>query len=118
MSARILIVDDDKLLREVAGDYLSENDYEVDLAESGEEAMDIFEAGKYQLAVIDMVMPGSDGIEVMREMIAADPKLFCILMTGYATVENVCKAVTNGVSDYIIKPFQLSELLEAVQKYI
>ena len=117
MPIHILLVDDDRLLREVVGEYLTNHDYEVDLVESGEEAMTIFESGKYQLALIDLVMPGMNGLEVMEKLMTIDPKLYCIIMTGYPTIDSAYKAMVEGVSDYIIKPFQLSELLETVQKY-
>ncbi len=118
MLARILVVDDDRLLREVVGEYLSGHDYEVDLAESGEEALTLFEMGKYQLAIIDLVMPGMNGLEVMEKLMKDDPKIYCIIMTGYPTIDSAYKAMVEGVSDYVIKPFQLSELLETVQKYL
>lgn len=118
MAARIILVDDDRLLREVVGEYLTNHEYEVDLAESGEEAMAMFEEGKYQLALIDLVMPGINGLEVMEQMMNKDPKIYCIIMTGYPTIDSAYKAMVEGVSDYIIKPFQLSEMLETVQKYI
>ncbi len=117
MPVRILMVDDDRLLREVVGEYLVNHDYDVDPAESGEEALAMFEAGKYQLALIDLVMPGMNGLELMEKLMTLDPKIYCIIMTGYPTIESAYKAMVDGVSDYIIKPFQLSELLETVQKY-
>jgi DNA-binding NtrC family response regulator len=117
MPARILLIDDDRLLREVVSEYLTSHEYEVDLAESGEEAMNLFEAGKYQLALIDLVMPGMNGLEVMEKIMNADSKIYCIIMTGYPTIDSAYKAMVEGVSDYIIKPFQLSEMLETIQKY-
>jgi len=118
MPARILLIDDDRLLREVVREYLVGHEYEVDLAESGEDAMEMFEPGKHQLALIDLVMPGMNGLEVMEKLLAADSNIYCIIMTGYPTIDSAYKAMVEGVSDYIIKPFQLSELLEKVQKYI
>lgn len=118
MSANILLVDDDRLLREVVGEYLSGHDLVVDLAESGEEAMLMFEPGKYKLAILDLVMPGMNGLELMEKIMQLDPKVYCLIMTGYPTIDSAYKAMVEGVSDYIIKPFQLSELLESVQKYL
>jgi two-component system response regulator FlrC len=117
MAARILLVDDDRLLREVVGEYLTGHNYQVDLAESGEEAMTMFEPGKYNLALLDLVMPGMNGLELMEKLMKADEKIYCLIMTGYPTIDSAYKAMVDGVSDYIIKPFQLSELLETVQKY-
>ena len=117
MQARILLVDDDMLLREVIGEYLSAHDYIVDLAEDGFKALELFAEGKYQIALIDLVMPGMTGLELMEKLLSMDDKLFCLIMTGYPTIDSAYKAMVEGVSDYIIKPFQLMELLNIVQKY-
>ncbi len=117
MAARILLVDDDRLLREVVGDYLLAHDYTVDLAESGENALELFEPGKYHIAIIDLVMPGMNGLELMRKIMQLDTNVYCLIMTGYPTIDSAYQAMVDGVSDYIIKPFQLSELLEVVHKY-
>jgi DNA-binding NtrC family response regulator len=118
MPAKILLVDDDRLLREVVGEFLEGHEYVVELAESSEDALTMFEKGKYQLAILDLVMPGMNGLDLMIELMERDPKLYCLIMTGYPTIDTAYKAMVEGVSDYIIKPFQLSELLETVQKYI
>jgi DNA-binding NtrC family response regulator len=118
MPARILLVDDDRLLREVVGEFLVGHGYEVELAESSEEAITMFEKDKYQLAILDLVMPGMNGLDLMVQLMETDPKLYCLIMTGYPTIDTAYRAMVEGVSDYIIKPFQLSELLETVQKYV
>jgi two-component system NtrC family response regulator len=118
MGARILLVDDDRLLREVVGEYLSASQLTVDLAESGDQALEIFKPGKYRVAVIDLVMPGMNGLQLMEKIIELDSSIYCLIMTGYPTIDSAYKAMVDGVSDYIIKPFQLSELLETIQKYI
>jgi len=118
MSARILLVDDDRLLREIIGEYLSSRGYDVDLAEDGEHALAKFSPGRYQLALIDMVMPGMSGLELMSELLKQDEKIFCLIMTGYPTIDSAYQSMVEGASDYIIKPFQLIELLNIVQKYV
>ncbi len=118
MNSRILLVDDDMLLREVIGEYLSAHGYTVDLAESGQRALEMLEPGKYQLALIDLVMPNMNGLELMEKILAVDENIFCLIMTGYPTIDSAYKAMVDGVSDYIIKPFQLMELLNIVQKYV
>nr|MDK2850349.1 hypothetical protein [Candidatus Cloacimonadota bacterium] len=116
MKARILLVDDDRLLREVIGDFLVLNDYAVDMAENAEHALKKFSPGSYDIALIDAVMPGMNGLELMRELMAQDPHLFCLIMTGYPTIDSAYKSMIQGASDYIIKPFQLSELLAAIKQ--
>lgn len=118
MKSRILLVDDDRLLREVIGDFLFAHGFDVDLAEDAAHALAKFEQGKYQLALIDLVMPGMNGLELMNRLRELDPGMFCIIMTGYPTVDSAYKSMVDGASDYIIKPFQLLELLNTIGKYI
>ncbi|MDP2173894.1 MAG: response regulator [Candidatus Cloacimonadaceae bacterium] len=118
MSSRILLVDDDRLLREVIGEYLSSRGYEVDLAEDGEHALAKFSPGRYRLAILDLVMPGMNGLELMAKILAQDKEIFCLIMTGYPTIDSAYKSMIEGASDYIIKPFQLMELLNIVQKFV
>jgi len=118
MVPRILLVDDDRLLREVIGEYLSTNGFIVDLAEDAEQALAMFTPGKYQVALIDIVMPGMNGLDLMQEIIKQDDKVFCLIMTGYPTIDLAYKAMVHGVTDYIIKPFHLLELINILQKNI
>ncbi len=118
MIPRILLVDDDRLLREVIGDFLSTHGFEVDLAEDGKHALAKFAPGKYRLALIDMVMPGMNGLELMTQILEKDPDIFCLVMTGYPTIDSAYRSMVDGASDYIIKPFQLMELLNTIGKYV
>ena len=118
MSVKILLVDDDRLLREVIGEYLVLSGYHVDMAEDAPQALTKFQPGRYQLALIDLVLPGMNGLELMKELMAQDPELFCLIMTGYPTIDRAYKSMVEGASDYIIKPFQLTELLSAVQQHL
>lgn len=117
MATRILLVDDDRLLREVIGDFLSMHGYEVDLAEDAQHALVKFEPGKYRLALIDIIMPGMNGLELMKTLIEKDKDIFCLIMTGYPTVDNAYNSMVEGATDYIIKPFQLNELLNIISNY-
>lgn len=116
MNIRILLVDDDRLLREVIGEYLVLQGYHVDMAEDATHALTKFEPGRYELALVDLVLPGKSGLELMREMMAQDPELFCLIMTGYPTIDSAYKSMVKGATDYIIKPFQLTELLSAIEQ--
>lgn len=118
MSHKILLVDDDRLLREVMGEFLAMHEYSVEFAESAEKALEIFEPGKFDLAIVDLVMPGMNGLELMQRLLAADSELFCLIMTGYPTIDSAYKSMVEGASDYIIKPFQLSELLSALKQHL
>jgi DNA-binding NtrC family response regulator len=118
MSKKILIVDDDQLLRDVVGQYLSKNGYEVIIPNSALEAIEIFKTGEFSLAIIDLVMPDIGGIELMEALISKDPNLRIVIMTGYPTVDSAYKAMVDGVFEYIIKPFRMKELLEVARKLI
>ncbi len=118
MEARILLVDDDRLLREVIGEYLVLNGFRVDMAEDANQALLKFKPGTYDLALIDLVLPGMSGLKLMQKLMDDDPKLFCLIMTGYPTIDSAYKSMVEGASDYIIKPFQLSELLSAIGQYL
>ncbi len=118
MSSRIIIVDDDELLREVIGEFLTSKGYEVDVAKTGNDALGVFEPGKYCMAVIDEALRSISGLKLMKEIRAIDPDVFCLIMTAYPGMEKVLKAMEDGTSDYIIKPFQLLELLNIVKKYV
>jgi len=118
MSKRILVVDDDKLLREVVADFLERSGYETVMAESGDEALQQFSPQSFDLALVDLVMPGMNGLELMQKLFEQDSSLFIIIMTGYPTVDSAYKAMIDGVSDYVIKPFRFDELLQTVMKHI
>ncbi|MCB5263043.1 MAG: response regulator [Candidatus Cloacimonetes bacterium] len=118
MEARILLVDDDRLLREVISEYLVLNGYNVDMAEDATHALTKFQPGRYELALIDLVLPGMNGLELMQTLVAQDSEIFCLIMTGYPTIDSAYKSMVEGASDYIIKPFQLSELLSAIQQHL
>jgi DNA-binding NtrC family response regulator len=63
-------------------------------------------------------MPGMGGLELINKLIPADPDLFCLIMTGYPTIDSAYKSMVDGVSDYIIKPFQLFELLSIIRQHL
>ncbi len=118
MSARILLVDDDRLIREVIGEYLISRGYEVDLAEEGYEALTMFCKQPYNLILIDGLMQRMTGLELMRLIHARDKHALCMIMTGHKNLDSVKKSMREGISDFIIKPFRLPELLNLVQKYV
>jgi len=118
MSFKILLVDDDILLREVIGEFLFTGGYEVDIAENGNQALTLFEPGKYGLALIDQDMKQSSGVKLMKQIRKLDKDIFCLIMAGYPSLDKVSAAIEEGNSDLIIKPFAMPELLSIVQKYV
>lgn len=114
---RILLVDDDRLLREVVEEFLRSQGFIVDSAENTVCALASFQPGKYNLALIDQGVHNNGGIKLMKALMAKDPDLVCLIMTGYANLKKIDNINAESNTDYIIKPFLLTELLHIVQKY-
>jgi DNA-binding response OmpR family regulator len=118
---KILIVDDDADVREDISGVLANAGYVVDMAVSGndalEKALSTSSAG-YDIVLLDLVMPGLTGMEVLREIKKVLPKLKVIMITAFSTVESAIEAIKNGASDYISKPFKIDELLRIISRVI
>ncbi|MBI5898571.1 MAG: sigma-54-dependent Fis family transcriptional regulator [Rhodocyclales bacterium] len=110
---KVLVVDDDHYTRTLI-DHLIAETSEVRLAADGAEARRLFAAEDFNLVLMDQRLPADNGIELMREFRARRPHLVGILMTGYADVRDAVAAVREGMFDYLTKPFEDLESLEAV----
>jgi len=107
---RILVVDDESLMREFLTESLQAQGYEVDAAESGAVAITCIEADTYDLVLTDYKMPKVTGMDVLSQAISLQPDCKVIMMTAYGTVENAVEAMKVGAFDYITKPFSLDEI--------
>ena len=107
---RVLIVDDELIVRDSLGRWFQEEGYEVGLAEDSSRALTRLAEGRWDVALVDIKMPGTDGIELQSRMRLIDPDLIVIIMTGYASVETAVQALKNGAYDYVTKPFDPDEL--------
>jgi DNA-binding NtrC family response regulator len=104
--ASILVVDDDPNLAGTLRDFLTHDGYSVEVANSGAEALAIQQANPgISLALIDLIMPGTDGLSLTAELRRCNPDMTVIIMTGYATIETAVEAIKCGAEDYITKPF-------------
>jgi len=112
--ARILIVDDEEQLRSVLLRFLSLLGYQVGEAASGDEALDMLECIPYDVAILDIRMPGMDGTEVMQQARRMRPGLAIIFLTGHATLESAIAAVKADAVDYLLKPVSNRNLAAAV----
>ncbi len=115
---RIHIIDDEPIIHEVLGDLLSSEGYEVENSASGEEALDKHSSQSFQLILLDLLLPGINGIEVLKKLKKIDPNSVIIIITAFASVESAISAMKIGAYDYIQKPFKHDELLITVQRAI
>ncbi|HOJ19087.1 MAG: sigma-54-dependent Fis family transcriptional regulator [Ignavibacteriales bacterium] len=113
---RILIVDDENIVRESLFHWFEEEGYEVDVAEDGETALKKFEKGKYNLMLVDMKMPGMSGLDLLTRIKEIDDEVIFILITAFASVPTAIRALKDGAFDYITKPIDPEELSHIVDK--
>jgi DNA-binding NtrC family response regulator len=112
---RLLIVDDEPIVRDSLGKWFAEEGYDVGAAESASEALTRLAEGRWDLALVDIKMPGTDGIELQHRLHDVDPQLIVIIMTGYASVETAVAALKNGAYDYVTKPFDPDDIAHTVR---
>ena len=114
----IHIIDDEPIIHEVLGDLLSSEGYAVVNSANGEEALEKHSSQKFDLILLDLLMPGMDGIEVLKLLKKREPRSIIIIITAYASVESAISAMKIGAFDYIQKPFKHDELLLTVERAI
>ncbi|MCX8066529.1 MAG: response regulator transcription factor [Anaerolineae bacterium] len=116
LSPRVLVVDDEADVRWVLRIALEEWGYRVDEVASGEEALSRIATYHYDLLLLDLRMPGIDGVGVMERVRLSHPNLPIVILTGYATLESAIAAVRYGAADYLLKPVSIREIARAVRK--
>jgi two-component system, NtrC family, response regulator HydG len=110
----LLVVDDELIVRDSLAKWFREENYDVSTADSASAALTLMAGQHFDLALVDIKMPGTDGIELQRRMKEADPDLIVMIMTGYASVETAVTALKNGAYDYVTKPFDPDDIAHAV----
>jgi len=113
---KLLIVDDELSVRDSLGKWFREEGFEIGTAESASDALTRMAENKWDLALLDIKMRGTDGIELQRRLHEMDPNLVVIMMTGYASVETAVTALKNGAYDYVSKPLDPDEIAHLVKK--
>lgn len=111
---RILVVEDDSFFREVFSDLLREEGYEVDIASSGADAMEMLARQEYVVVVTDLVMPDVSGLDLLSRIKQRDPSIEVIMVTGHGNLETAIFALKNGARDYLVKPINPDELKHTV----
>jgi DNA-binding NtrC family response regulator len=110
----LLVVDDELIVRDSLDKWFREEGYDVTVAESAQDALTKMAAKPFDLALVDIKMPGTDGVELQRRMREIDPEMLVIIMTGYASVETAVAALKNGAYDYVSKPFDPDDIAHSV----
>ena len=111
----VLVVDDEEIMREILETLLSREGYDVRLASSGTEGLELARSLPFDAAIVDIMMPGLDGIATLDELKRIDEDLAVIIITAYASVESAISAMKSGAFDYITKPFKNDEVLVVVR---
>ena len=115
--ARVLVVDDAAFMRKVLGDALASGGHEVvGQASNGAEAVERFQELRPELTTLDITMPEKDGLEALREIVAADPGARVIMCSALGQEAKVLEAIKSGAKDFVVKPFQAPRVLEAIDK--
>ncbi len=113
---RVLIVDDEKFIRDILADFLGMEGYVVRTAEDGAAALNELHHAHYDLVISDLKMPRMGGIELLDAIGTAAPNALTVIMTGFGTVETAIDAMKRGAYDYILKPFKVEEVIHVVQR--
>jgi DNA-binding NtrC family response regulator len=112
---RLLMVEDEPLLRVAVSDALRREGWVVDIAEDGVRGLELFEENRPDLALVDMVMPRMDGMELLRRIKASDPDCIVVMITAHGSVERAVEAMRYGASDFITKPFRTGQLIARIE---
>ncbi len=115
---RILLVEDDSALRFIIRDNLEVHHYEVDVAEDGDAALDLYHSRVYSLIILDVMLPRKDGFSVAREIRKTNTHIPIIFLTARSMTEDKIAGLTLGGDDYITKPFSMEELLLKIKIFL
>ncbi len=115
---KILVVDDEKGMRDLLKKILTKEGYEVILAEDGEEGLSVIRETAVDVVIADLDMPVINGVEMIKRAKEFDPNLIIIVITAYASIESAVETLKLGAYDYLIKPFEIDELKIVVKKAV
>jgi DNA-binding NtrC family response regulator len=107
---RILVADDDDIVRDVITTLLSRDGFSVTSVSDGLEAINLLRGEDVHLVISDLMMPGADGIEVLRFAVRSKPDIAVVILTAYGTLDTTLEAIQAGAYDYLTKPFKAQEM--------
>ena len=116
LAANVLLIDDEEQFLEVLGERLETRGLKVNTVTSGEDALTLIDDKNYDAIILDLAMPGIDGIETLKLLKEKNPDLEIIMLTGHATVQKGIEAMKLGAEDFLEKPVELSVLLERISE--
>jgi formate/nitrite transporter len=116
MANRILIIDDEEIVGESLRKTFADQDYEIDIAHSGQEGLLRAKRESFDLVIVDLKMPDISGLDVIKEIKDEQPDTMMVMITGYSTVDSATEALKTGAFDYIPKPFTPEEISTVVQR--
>ena len=116
--AKILIVDDDENIRKTMKAILEEENYSVDLATNGKEAIQMTNEKMYNLALLDIRLPDIEGVELLQLLKEYVPRTRKIMVTGYPTIQNAVMAINKNADAYLLKPVDIEKLLQIVKEQL
>ena len=112
---RILIVEDEHGIAENIAEYLRQHSFAVDIAEDGKKGWELASANPYDMILLDWMLPGMSGIELCTKIREKEAQAAIIMLTAKDTLDDKVEGLTTGADDYIVKPFELRELLARIQ---
>jgi DNA-binding NtrC family response regulator len=107
---RILVADDDDIVRDVITTLLSRDGFSVTSVSDGLEAINLLRGEDVHLVISDLMMPGADGIEVLKFAVRSKPDIAVVILTAYGTLDTTLEAIQSGAYDYLTKPFKAQEM--------
>jgi DNA-binding NtrC family response regulator len=116
MNPKVLLVDDEKEFIETLGERMKTRDLDVSTAGSASEALGMVQAQSFDAIVLDLMMPGMDGLEALKAIKATHPELQIILLTGHGTIEKGIEAMKLGAMDFLEKPADVEKLTAKIKK--
>jgi len=116
LAANVLLIDDEEQFLKVLGERLETRGLKVNTVTSGEDALTLIDDENYDAIILDLAMPGIDGIETLKLLKEKNPDLEIIMLTGHATVQKGIEAMKLGAEDFLEKPVELSVLLERISE--